>query len=312
MDFRTYQSGDEVVQAEIYNEAAAALPRFVQAKTGDIVRRVQEKGFDPGTRIFAVEKNRPVGYVAWQANGRVGYPWCRAGNDSVREQLFAQVLQTLKQRGIKKAFTAYRTDWTDVCKFFLDHGFQRAREIVNFSVELSDIRLPAPSQRVMVPLRDGDLEAVRDLVPGMVRVDSEVELRRHFFENPYFGPDAVFLCRDDHDPRKVAAVGIVIEKPPYADPRKVDPNMPCFRLGAFGTEGMTHKRVNGLFSLLAPAGPTFESVAVDILGHAAHLLRSANATVIAAQAPSDVAHLMAFYQKYFHRQGSFPVFERML
>jgi hypothetical protein len=312
MEFRTFQSGDEVVQAEIYNQAAGALPRFVAAKTGDILRRVQDKGFDPLTRIFAVERGRPVGYVAWQTNGRMGYPWCVPGSEVVREELCTRALQSLKQRGAKRAFAAYRTDWTDVCKFFLKHGFQRSREILNFAMELSDMRVQPSSERVMTPLRESDLGAIRDLVPGMVRLGTEAELRRHFFDNPYFGPEAVFLCRDGQDPRRVAGAGIVVEKPPYADPRKIDANMPCFRLGAFGSEGMTHKRVNGLFSLLVPPGPTFESVAVDMLAHAVQLLRSANATVIAAQVPSDVPHLVAFYQKYFNRQGGFPVFEKEL
>jgi hypothetical protein len=31
---------------------------------------------------------------------------------------------------------------------------------------------------------------------------------------------------------------------------------------------------------------------------------------LAAQVPSDAAHLLRFYERYFKRQGAFPVFER--
>ena len=33
---------------------------------------------------------------------------------------------------------------------------------------------------------------------------------------------------------------------------------------------------------------------------------------VSAQAPTDVPHLFHFYQSYFRRQGSFPVYERVL
>jgi hypothetical protein len=313
MEIRSYQPGDETFQLEIYNEAAKSLPRFVPATIADVTRRVSDKSFEPETRLFAIKDHHPVGYVAWQTNGRIGYPWCRPGDESAREELVARALKSMKHRGLQRIFTAYRTDWTDVCRFFLDHGFSRVREIINFAVELADLRLPATSgQRIMTPLRESDVGAIPALGTGLLKVNSVEALRKHFFENPYVGPESVFVCRSEHDPRQIVAVGIVIEKPPYADPRKVDSNMPCFRLGAFGTEGMTHKRMNGLFSLLAPAGAGFDGTALDMLAHAVQLLRSANVPVIAAQAPSDMPHLVGFYQKYFHRQGSFPIFERGL
>jgi hypothetical protein len=88
--------------------------------------------------------------------------------------------------------------------------------------------------------------------------------------------------------------------------------MPCFRLGAFGTEGLTAKRINGLFSFLAPPGRDGNALALDLMGHAALLLESTNVATFGAQAPSDAPHLLGFYGRYFHRQGSFPVLERDL
>ena len=46
------------------------------------------------------------------------------------------------------------------------------------------------------------------------------------------------------------AIGIGLESSTYADVKKIDPLAPCFRLGAFGTEGLNTKRVNGLFSFI--------------------------------------------------------------
>jgi hypothetical protein len=93
---------------------------------------------------------------------------------------------------------------------------------------------------------------------------------------------------------------------------QVDAGMPCFRLGAFGTEGMQTKRINGLFSCLVQAGREVNAVGLDLLSYAAARLSNPSAETLAAQVPSDAPHLHRFYQQYFRRQGSFPVFEREL
>ena len=106
------------------------------------------------------------------------------------------------------------------------------------------------------------------------------------------------------------AVGVLVQDPTYANPRPLDANMPCFRLGAFGTEGMQSKRVKGLFSFLTRPGPNANALGLDLLAHAAHRLeQSDDSNALAAQAPSDVPHLLRFYELSFRRQGSFPVFE---
>jgi hypothetical protein len=96
----------------------------------------------------------------------------------------------------------------------------------------------------------------------------------------------------------------------YADPRGVDSSMPCFRLGAFGTEGMTHKRIKGLFSFVAKADRNLFSVAMDLLSYAAMRLKDEDEIMCyAGQVASDAPALLAFYQRTFERQGSFPVYE---
>jgi hypothetical protein len=88
--------------------------------------------------------------------------------------------------------------------------------------------------------------------------------------------------------------------------------MPCFRLGAFGTEGMQWKRINGLFSFLAAPGKDVNPLGLELLSHAIPRLYETELETLAAQVPSDAPHLLRFYEQLFRKQGSFPVFEQAL
>jgi hypothetical protein len=306
---RTFQPGDEAAQVNLFNEAAVSLPKFKPATLDEVRRRRRDAAFDPNTRFFALdEAGQPVGYATFHANGRVSYPWCRPGHESAAESLFAKVLETMRARGLPRAFAAYRGDWPQ-CDFFVAHGFRLVREMVNFVINLVDMPTPAArASNFIAPMRQEDVPAVFALAPRALRVGTPEELERHLFHNPYFGPDALYALRTRRDGPPIAA-GILVEDPAYADPRQVDAAMPCYRLGAFGTEGMQCKRINGLFSFLAEPGRDCSPLALDLVGHAALRLNRTDAEVLAAQVPSDVPHLTRFYQRYFQRQGSFPVFE---
>lgn len=309
MRIRTYQAGDEAAQAAIFNEAAGGLPRFKPATPEEVGRRCREKSFDPGTRFFAEQDGRPIGYATFHANGRVSYPWCRPGHEAAAEPLFEAVRDAMRQRGLRQAFAAYRADWPIQQLFFLKQGFRPGREMVNY-VQATD-RLPAdtPPERIS-PLQRGEIPAVWELAPQALRASRPPELATHLFENPYFGPDAAFVVRDgDGRPR---AVGVLVLNPAYADPRQVDPAMPCFRLGAFGTEGMQTKRLHGIFSFLAPDDAEAALLGRALLSHAAQRLAAAGAPAAGAQVPSDVPHLLRFYEQHFQRQSSFPILERSL
>jgi hypothetical protein len=313
MSIRTFKPGDEAVQAEIYNEAAADLPKFKPATVQEVQRRTRAPDFDPSMRFFAEEDGRPVGYALFNANGRVSYPWCRRGHEQQAGPLFRHVLAAMRQRGHRTAFAAYRADWADVCEFFRTAGFAQAREMVNFILDVADMpTVPGRPSTTAGPLRREDVPALFALAPQALRVGSAAELERHLFENPYFRPEVVFVQRD-RGTGAPAAAGVFITDPGYADPATLDANMPCFRLGAFGTEGMQAKRVRGLFSFLARADQNVSMLGVDLLGQASLRLRdSDDISAFAAQVPSDVPHLLQFYQRVFRRQGSFPVFERSL
>jgi hypothetical protein len=313
MTIRTFQAGDEAVQADIYNEAAADLPKFKPSTTAEVQRRTRARDFDRAMRFIAEEAGRPVGYALFNANGRVSHPWCRKGHEQLAEPLFQHVLDAMRQRGQRQAFAAYRGDWAGVGAFFEGHGFRRAREMVSFLLDITDLpTIPARPNSQVGPLRREDVPALFALAPEALRVRSPGELEAHFCANPYFGPEAVFVLRSRATGAPVAA-GVLITEPTYADPRALDANMPCFRLGAFGTETMQAKRVKGLFSFLARADGSAAQLGMDLLGEAAlRLADSDDITTFTAQAPSDAPHLLQLYGRHFRRQGAFPVFERDL
>jgi hypothetical protein len=310
---RTFQPGDETAQVAIYNEAAADLPKFKPATVQDVQRRTQAPDFDPATRFFAEEDGQLAGYATFSANGRVSYPWCRKGHAQVAEPLMQAVLDAMRTRGFRKAFAAYRGDWPTILDFFRGHSFQQTREMVNFVADVVDMPTPpARPSSAITPLKREDVPAVFALASKALRVTSAADLESHLFNNPYFKPESAFVLRGRTD-RKPVAAGILVLNPAYADPKQIDACMPCFRLGAFGTEGMQTKRINGLFSFLARADNNVSPLGLDLMGHAAYRLqRIPDVGTFAGQVPSDVPHLLRFYERHFRRQGSFPILEREL
>src|SRR5262249_35756815 len=103
--------------------------------------------------------------------------------------------------------------------------------------------------------------------------------------------------------------GLLVVNDRFADPTKIDAAMPCFRLGALGTEGQRHKRVNGLFSAVFADQREGEFLLSGLVGSRA---RPAGLTHIAAQVPSDAPNLCGWYDRFFQRQGSFPILSRRL
>jgi hypothetical protein len=309
MKLRTYQPGDEAAQAEIYNTAAAALPKFKPATAEEVLRRCTAADFDPATRIYAEEGDRIVGYATFQPNGRVSYPWCLGRYTAARDDLFEQVLQAMRQRGIKTAFVAYRGDWAEPLEYFRRRGFQQVREMVNFALPLIDMPTRAGHVNALSPMRREDVPAVYALAPNALRVGSAEELDKVLFQNPYFPASSCFVLRSRKDLALKGAAVLVVNKA-YAEPTQVDPFMPCFRLGAFGTEGLSHKRINGLFSFIAAPDSECIRHAVAMLEFAGEKLEDAGLDTFGAQVPSDVPHLLRFYKEQFQRQGAFPILEK--
>jgi hypothetical protein len=310
MKIRTFQPGDEAAQAAIYNEAGAALPKFKPATVQEVEKRVRARDFDPARRFYVEEEGRVVGYTSFHANGRLSYPWLLPGYQHFAEPLFAHLIQAMQTRGMTRAFAAYRGDWKAVNDFFLNHGFAKVRDMINYVVDLVDMPTPParPSSSI-TPLEEKDVPAILALAPKVVRLATPGELERYLFHNPFFLPESLFVLRSRADQTPVA-IGILVVNPKYADPKGVDADMPCYRLGAFGTEGMSTKRINGLFSFLVREDQNVTALGLDLMGYAAHHLRQTDdLESLAAQAPSDADKLVSFYQRNFRRQGSYPVLE---
>jgi len=312
MDIRTFQSGDDLSQVSIYNEAAAGLPKFKPATVDEARRRLLAPDFDPASRLFALANGRPVGYVTLSPTGRVGFPWCRKGHEAFAAPLFDAALAAMRARGVRRAFAAYRPDWDAVRAFFLERGFSQTREMTNFIMDL--VEMPTPSARAgggITPVTRDDVPALLELGKGLLRVSTAEALEKHLFENPYFPPSSLFALRARPGTPPIAA-GLAVTSGAFADPNAVEPNMPCFRLGAFGTEGLTHKRVNGLFSVLLADNRDVIPLGLDLLAHANRRMEDEGIESMAAQVPSDAAHLIRFYKGAFRRQGGFPLYERDL
>lgn len=313
MKIRTFQPGDEAIQVQIYNAAAGNLPRFKPATVQEVQRRARDKDFDRDSRFYVEDGGQVVAYANFSGNSRVSFPWCLPGFEHHAEPLFDAVLKAMRARGHSKVFAAYRGDWPTVADFLMQHGFIKAREMVNFVVDLLEMPTPAakPSSS-FTSVRPEDVPSILTLAPAALRVQSPAELEKHLFQNPYFTHDALFALRSRQD-GQVLAAGIAVYEPTYANANFVDSAMPCFRLGAFGTEGMQAKRIKGLFSFVAKPGPSLTAIALDLMGHAAFRLRDYDdVNSLAAQVASDVPELLNFYERNFRRQGSFPVFEKPL
>lgn len=306
---RTFRPGDEERQAAIWNAAAAGLPGFKPASVPEVRRRTGAKDFDPAMRFYAESAGQVVGYCALNANGRIGFPWCLPGYDA-GTLLLETAVEAGRKRGMPRLFAAYRADWTAPNAFFEKNGFIKVREMVNFAQGVLDLPTMVVRRGLNVsPLQPGDIPAVVAIAPNVVRLPV-ADLEKEWFRNSFYPPQSLFALRRSDN--SIQGVAIFINNASYASPLQIDPQAPCFRLGAFGTEGMNTKRVNGLFSVLIGADSDGLAVGLDLLSYVLSKLQDETIDTLAAQAPSDSKHLLGFYQRYFRKQGAFPIYERAL
>jgi len=309
MIIRHYRPGDEDAQAQIYNDATVGLPGFKPASAEEVARRYRGADPDPASKFYAERDGVVAGYAVFNPNGRISYPWCRADARDLRLPLLDAVLAGLSERGVREAWAAYRADWPVVRDFLVAHGFTLKREMINYVAAIADLpRDAAPSEQRIVPIAADELSALPMLGPEIYPGDTGAEaLARFYWENPYFRHDSLFALRDAAD-GAFLSMTLAIADASYADPTKIDASMPCFRLGALGTESERHKRVNGMFSVVFRD----EAAGATLLAEAVRRFEAEGLTHIAAQAPSDAPRLVAFYDRYFRRQGAFPIYARRL
>jgi hypothetical protein len=309
MDIRPYQPGDETPQAAIYNAAAAELPAFKAASVEELTRRYRDREGEPRFRFYAVQAGQVVGYVVANSNGRMSYPWCLPEWQSAREPLLTRLVEALRDKGWSEGYVAYRADWVAILDFLKDHGFEHRRDVVNYvaPVERLTTALARQPRLQTNPIEPASVRTLAKTGRGTLGTDDAEALANFYLHNPYIRAEDVFVAQSGAGD-ELAGFGVAILNEAYADPTQINPYMPCFRLGAFGTERERHKRVQGMVSVLprnAAAGET-------ILAAAVRRLQSADVRHAAAQASSDQLPLIALYDRYFDRQGAFPVLVRRL
>lgn len=311
MKIRTFQPGDDESQVSVFNAAVADLPGSKLATVAEVRKRTGNPAFDPTTRFYAEEAGKVVGYCTLEPEqGRVSFPWCVAGSESIAPQLLEATIQSARERGLTKLFAAYRRDWLAVTRFFGDHGFSHTRDMVNYWLPPGDSLTIVNSTQSVDVLKPEDIPAIAAMGQGVLRLPLE-KLEAYFFANPYFPASAVRVLRAKGTGVPFA-VGLGIENGEYADVRKIDPLAPCFRLGAFGTEGLSTKRVNGLFGFMVAEPDRTATAGLTLLGALSVEMTDGSVHAFAAQCPSDVRHLVGFYSRYFKEQGRFPLLERSL
>ena len=198
-----------------------------------------------------------MGYAVFCESGRISYPWCLPGAEDVREPLLDAVLLEMNRRGMPEAWATYRADWSAVLEFLRVHGFVEKRQMINYLADVSRLpdRAELPEDRVIEPIGRGDVFHLAALAPTLFSSIEPRSLEAFFWENPYYDfSESFFALKDRRDGRILGACLLVLSDR-FADPSKIDAAMPCFRLGAFGTERERHKRVNGLFSCASPTNP---------------------------------------------------------
>jgi hypothetical protein len=311
MLIRSYQPGDEHAQARIYNAAACSLPGFKPATAEEISRRYGAADSDPATRHYAIAGGEVAGYAAFHSNGRASYPWCLPDASELRGALLDTMLAEMRKRSLPEAWVAYRADWLPILAFLYTHAFTEKRVMINYVAELpqlpGDDRLPASG--AIAPLKREDLSSLVALAPGLFAGTDAPALESYFWSNEFYNfPDSLFGLRDARS-SELRGAYVLVADDRFADPVKIDASMPCFRLGAFGTERERHKRVNGLFSCVFA-----DQVEGELMLSTAAWAQMSRAglTHLTAQVPSDATALCAFYDLFFQRQGSFPILARRL
>jgi hypothetical protein len=311
MQIRAYQPGDELSQARIYNTAAHSLPGFKPAKPDEVARRIHSGAIDPRAMFYATQNGEVVGYAAFSSNGRISVPWSLPDEQIVREPLLATMVAEMNIRGLAEAWAAYRADWSPVLDFLREHGFTATRSMINYVAETSRIRAldPLPSNRVVACLERDDLPRLAALAPTLFSAGPVSNLEQFFWENPYYSFPGRLLALKDVASGELRGASLLVVDGRFADPTQIDPSMPCFRFGAFGTEGQRHKRVNGLFSCVFVNELDGDSLLAASL---ASLSDTPTLTHLAAQVASDATSLCAWHDRFFNRQGSFPIMSRCL
>ena len=138
MQIRSYQPGDELAQARIFNTAAGSLPGFKPAKPEEI-RAVSKRATSTPRQCSTPPKTAMS--LRTRSSARVAVSVSRGAcrREAAQEPLLEKIVREMKSRGIPNAWAAYRGDWLPVIDFLREHGFTQNRSMINYVAETSGI-----------------------------------------------------------------------------------------------------------------------------------------------------------------------------
>src|SRR5271166_2259650 len=224
MPIRSYQTGDEHAQSEIYNTVAGSLPGFKPSTAAEIARRYQGTDSDSGSRYFAVDDGKVVGYAVGGPNGRISAPWCLPGAERYRDLLLQAVLNDMRNRGLTEAWAAYRGDWSSVLDLLHENDFRDKRTLINYVAEVSQLSAPEhlPANRVIEPLEQEDLSQLIALEPGLFADVDHHDLERFYWSNPFYRFSESLFASKDGQSNKILGAFLLVVSDGFADPTKID------------------------------------------------------------------------------------------
>ena len=254
MTIRTFQPGDDVAQVSHLQRGGRRAAEFQARHAG----RAAPPAARPGLR------RRPRGSTPWPtagrsatprfaANGRVSFPWCRKGHEAVAEPLLrrrprgdARARPTARLRRLPRRLAGPARSSRPTAS-------RQTREMVNFVIDIVEMPTPAARRAANItPVTAG--RRARHPPPRGRRPARRRPPRRskqHLFRNPYFSAASLFALRsrsgDDAGRRRRWSSSRGLRQP---RPGRRAP-CPASASGRSAPRGMTHKRINGLFSFLA-------------------------------------------------------------
>ncbi len=310
---RSFTTGDDAARVGIFNEAAAGLPKFKPATLDEIRRRTHGRDFDPADAVLRRGQRAAAGirYVSDQRARFASPGAARAANASPNrcssassgdEDSWSQAhLRRLSRRLDGQTTSSWpmasatRTTWST--SYWTWPTCRRLRPATAPGISAADARMTYPP---WLPLC-----RTRWALPIWRPWNATSCTTRTFHPMP---PSSLRGKTEG----QLAAAGILIVNPAYADPTQVD----CGH-AVFPARGVRHRRNDDEAHQwpvqfpdagrprCQPARPRPARLCLADAG-------DTDVSTVAAQVSSAVPHLLRFYERYFRKQGSFPIFEREL
>ena len=306
MIIRHWLPGDAEHEQRIFNIAAARLPGFAPIRADDARRNAVPK-FDPATRFYAEEDGEVVAFAAFEPAGQVALPWCLPGHEKMMHPLLAAVMRAMAERKSSRAYATCRSDWPEQIEFFEDHGFDRVRDMVNFTQSIAD--LPTMFQRPGLDveiLRASEIDAVDALAPRLLRLHGPA-LVDYFFHNRGFPVDATYVLRKDG---VVRGVGMLIDDAAFAKVDTLDAHAADIPVRRLCDRRAARQTRQWAVQFRCGTGKGALLIGQDLLWYGTSRLETNTFDMLAAQAPAMRRTCSVFMNGISGNRGAFRCLKR--